>query len=150
MTVTRPSTESDWAVPVNMGQAVNSSGYDAEPYLSTDGLALFFCSNRPGGMGSYDMWMTTRPSQAAAWSPPVNLGPPINTSGMEGIPSLSPDPKTLYFGTGDWDVYEVPILPILDFNSDGIVDVKDIVIITEHWGEDFPLCDSGYYTSLSV
>ncbi|HUU18653.1 MAG TPA: LamG-like jellyroll fold domain-containing protein [Sedimentisphaerales bacterium] len=40
-------------------------------------------------------------------------------------------------------MYEVPIVPILDFNGDGIVDVKDIVIITEHWGEDYPLCDIG-------
>jgi len=34
-------------------------------------------------------------------------------------------------------------VPILDFNGDGIVDVKDIVIITEHWGENYPLCDIG-------
>jgi hypothetical protein len=67
----------------------------------------------------------------------------INTSGMEGVPFLTPDQKTLYYGMGDWDVYEVPIVPILDFNGDGIVDVKDIVIITEHWGEDYPLCDIG-------
>jgi len=141
---TRPTAESDWAAPVNMGPAVNSSAYDAEPCLSTDGLVLFFCSNRSGGMGSYDVWMTTRPSQAATWSPPVNLGPPINTSsGMEGMPCLSADSKTLYFGTGDWEAYEAPIVPIIDFNSDGIVDMKDIVIITEHWGENYPLCDIG-------
>ena len=146
---TRPAAEGDWAAPVNMGPAVNSSALDAEGCLSTDGLALFFCSNRPGGMGSYDIWLTTRPSQAAAWSPPVNLGPAINTSVGEGLPSLSLDLKTLYFisnqpgGIGGWDIYEVPIVPILDFNGDGIVDVKDIVIITEHWGEDYPLCDIG-------
>ena len=140
---TRPAAEGDWAAPINMGPAVNSSAYDGEACLSTDGLALFFCSDRSGGMGSYDLWLTTRPSQAAAWSPPVNLGPVINTSGMEGVPFLTPDQKTLYYGMGDWDVYEVPIVPILDFNGDGIVDVKDIVIITEHWGEDYPLCDIG-------
>jgi hypothetical protein len=146
---TRPAAEGDWAAPVNMGPGVNSSAQDCEVCLSTDGLALFFMSDRPGGRGSYDVWMTTRRSQAAAWSPPVNLGPVINTSGMEGGPSLSPDQKTLYFissqpgGIGGFDVYEVPIVPILDFNGDGIVDVKDIVIITEHWGEDYPLCDIG-------
>ena len=146
---TRPTAESDWAAPVNMGPLVNSSASDGEASLSTDGLVLFFSSNRPGGMGSYDLWLTTRPSQAAAWSPPVNLGPAINTSGMDGAPSLSPDQKTLYFvsdkpgGVGSWDLYEVPIVPILDFNGDSIVDVKDIVIITEHWGENYPLCDIG-------
>ncbi|MGB2862374.1 MAG: hypothetical protein WBC05_03535, partial [Sedimentisphaerales bacterium] len=147
---TRSAAEGDWAAPVNMGPTVNSSAYDGDGCLSTDGLALFFCSDRPGGRGSYDMWVTTRRSQAAAWSPPVNLGPLINTSGMEGAPSLSPDLKTLYFCSskpggigGSWDMYEVPIVPILDFNSDGIVDVKDIVIITEHWGENYSLCDIG-------
>jgi hypothetical protein len=145
---TRPAAESDWAAPVNMGQAVNSSAYDAEPCLSTDGLALFFSSNRSGGMGSYDVWMTTRPSQAAAWSPPVNLGPAINTSRMEGLPSLSPDQKTLYFGSGGgiggWEgAYEVPIVPIVDLNSDGIVDAADMCIMVDHWGTDEPLCDIG-------
>jgi len=112
-------------------------------------LALFFSSNRSGGMGSYDMWVTTRRSQAAAWSPPVNLGPVINTSGIEGAPSLSPDLKTLYFcsnqpgGIGGWDMYEVPIVPILDFNGDGIVDRADMYIMVDHWGQNYPLCDIG-------
>jgi len=146
---TRPAAESDWAAPVNLGPPVNSSAYEGEVCLSTDGLALFFCSNRPGGSGSYDMWVTTRRSQAAAWSLPVNLGPVINTSGMEGAPSLSPDLKTLYFGSdkpggiGGWDMYEVPIVPILDFNGDGIIDSADMCIIVDHWGTDEPLCDIG-------
>ncbi|MHC4521784.1 MAG: LamG-like jellyroll fold domain-containing protein, partial [Planctomycetota bacterium] len=146
---TRPAAEGDWAVPVNLGPAVNSSAFDGEVCLSTDGLALFFCSTRPGGMGSYDIWVTTRRSQAAAWSPPVNLGPAINTSGTERMPSLSPDQKTLYFasdqpgGIGGGDLYGVPIVAIVDFDGDGIVDVKDVVIMTEHWGEDYPLCDIG-------
>jgi hypothetical protein len=117
---TRPAAEGDWAVPVNLGPAVNSSAFDGEVCLSTDGLALFFCSTRPGGMGSYDIWVTTRRSQAAAWSPPVNLGPAIGG-----------------------DLYGVPIVAIVDFNGDGIVDVKDVVIMTEHWGENYSLCDIG-------
>jgi hypothetical protein len=146
---TRPAAESAWAAPVNMGPPVNSSSFEAEPCLSTDGLVLFFCSNRGGGMGSYDMWMTTRPSQATAWSPPVNLGPAINTSSIEGAPCLSPDQKTLYFvsnqpgGIGGWDMYEVPIVPVVDLNSDGIVDAADMCIIVDYWGTDEPLCDIG-------
>jgi hypothetical protein len=146
----RPDADGDWAAPVNMGPAVNSSAFDGEACLSTDGLALFFCSNRPGGNGGYDLWMTTRRSQAATWSPPVNLGPLINTSGSEGLPSLSPDQKTLYFGSnqsgglGGWEcVYEVPIVPIVDLNSDGIVDAADMYIIVDYWGTDEPLCDIG-------
>jgi hypothetical protein len=146
---TRPAAESDWAAPVNLGPAVNSSAFDGEVCLSTDGLALFFSSNRPGGMGSYDMWVTTRRNQAAAWSPPVNLGPAINTSSIEGAPCLSPDQKKLYFvsnqpgGIGGWDMYEVPIVPIVDFNGDGIIDSADMCIMIDHWGEDYSLCDIG-------
>ncbi len=146
---TRPPAEGDWAAPVNLGPAVNSSVWDGDTWLSPDRLALFFSSNRPGGMGSYDMWLTTRRSQAAAWSPPVNLGPVINTSGIEGAPSLSPDLKTLYFvsdkpgGIGGWDMYEIPIVPILDFNGDGIADFADMCIMVDHWGEDYSLCDIG-------
>jgi hypothetical protein len=95
-------------------------------------------------MGSYDVWMTTRPSQAAAWNPPVNLGPPINTSGgMEGMPCLSSDLKTLYFGTGDWEAYAAPMVPILDFNGDGRVDGKDILTMAGRWGTRDPMCDIG-------
>jgi len=147
---TRPAAEGDWAAPVNMGPAVNSSAFDAEACLSTDGLALFFCSTRPGGVGSYDLWLTTRPSQAAAWSPPVNLGPAINTSGAERVPSLSPDQKTLYFGSAQsgglesWEcAYEVPIVPIVDFNGDYKVDIEDLLILIEHWGQDEPSYDMG-------
>jgi hypothetical protein len=146
---TRPTAESDWAPPVNIGPPVNSVYYEGEGWLSTDGLTLFFCSDRPGGMGSYDVWVTTRRSQAAAWNSPVNLGPVINTSSIEGGPSLSPDQKTLYFGSnkfggiGGWDAYEVPVVPILDFNSDGIVDAADMCIVVDHWGENYSLCDIG-------
>ena len=148
---TRPAAESDWAAPVNMGPAVNSSAFDAEGSLSTDGLALFFCSNRPGGMGSYDHWVTTRPSQAAAWSPPVNLGPVINTSGIDGAPSLSSYLKTLYFPSnkpggfgGAWgDIWQASIDPVVDLNGDGIVDSADMCIMVDYWGTDEPLCDIG-------
>jgi len=146
---TRSAAESDWAAPVNMGLAVNSSAQDCEACLSTDGLVLFFSSDRPGGMGSYDMWMTTRRSQAVAWNPPVNLGQAINTSSIEGAPSLSPDQKTLYFvsnqpgGIGGYDMYEVPIMPILDFNGDENIDTNDLLIMIENWRTDESLCDIG-------
>ena len=45
----------------------------------------------------------------------------------------------MYYG----DIYQVPIIPIVDFNADGIVDASDVCIMVDHWGEDYSLCDIG-------
>jgi len=146
---TRPDVESDWAAPVNLGPVVNSSAYDGETWLSLDGLALFFSSSRPGGMGSYDLYLTTRRSRDAAWSQPVNLGSAINTNSGEGAPFFSPNMKTLYFdsdrpgGLGNYDLWEAPILPVVDFDSDGYVDIGDLLLLIESWEQDNPRVDIG-------
>ena len=55
----------------------------------------------------------------------------------------------LYFGRGvygqlaTWDLWQVQITPIIDFNSDGIVDSTDICIMVDHWGTDETFCDIG-------
>jgi hypothetical protein len=146
---THQTIDADWGEPVNLGPTVNSSASDGCPCISADGLLMFFHSNRPGGFGDYDLYMTTRSTIDDDWGTPVNLGPAINTSALDGFATILPDGSALLFasnrpgGVGDWDIWQAPILPVVDLNSDGIVDVKDIVIITEHWGEDFPLCDIG-------
>jgi len=80
---------------------------------------------------------------------PLNLGPTVNSSSVDGAPSISDDGSTLFFqpdrpgGLGDSDLWQVAIEPIVDLNSDGIVDSADICIIIDHWGTDQPLCDVG-------
>jgi hypothetical protein len=146
---TRLTAEDSWGIPVNMGPTVNTSSFDAEACFSADGLSLIFCSERPGGFGSYDLWMTTRKSRNGSWQPPVNLGASLNTSSSDGAPALSHDMKTLYFassrpgGYGNDDIYEASILPVVDFNGDGIVDATDMCIMVDHWGMDDPSCDIG-------
>jgi hypothetical protein len=146
---TRVAAEDPWGMPVNMGPTVNSSSFDAEACFSADGLSLIFCSERPGGFGSYDLWMTTRKSRNGSWQPPVNLGASFNTNSSDGAPALSHDMKTLYFasnrpgGYGNDDIYEASILPIVDLNGDGIVDAADMCIMVDYWNTDNPLCDIG-------
>ncbi len=41
------------------------------------------------------------------------------------------------------DIWQAPIIPIVDFNGDGIVDATDVCIMIDHWGEDYPMCDIG-------
>jgi hypothetical protein len=53
--------------------AVSTPGFETSSAVSLDGLTLWVGSDRPGGRGDLDVWMSTRPDRAAAWSPPVNL-----------------------------------------------------------------------------
>ncbi len=102
---------SEWSPPVNLGTTVNSGSNDAGPALSKDGLSLYFQSNRPGGMGGNDIWVSQRASREDAWGEPVNLGPTINTASNEDAPAFSRDGHTMYFnsdrphGFGMRDIY---------------------------------------------
>ena len=58
---TRRSVFDAWSTPTNLGPTVNTASAEVQPYISSDGLTLFFQSPRPvGGFGSQDIWMTTR------------------------------------------------------------------------------------------
>jgi len=100
----------EWAAPFNLGATVNSPSWDSQPAVSPDGYTLYFVSNRPGGIGGYDLWKTSLNAEGE-WSKPVNLGPDINTIYDENTPFVHPDGKTLYFssngwpGLGDMDIY---------------------------------------------
>ena len=97
----RVSMSAPWGRPINLGNVVNSPWNEGDPCLSRDGLTLLFHShNRPGGLGSSDIWMSTRPDRDSAWRKPVNLGRPLNTKAAEQSPSLSADGLTLYFTSG--------------------------------------------------
>jgi len=149
--VTRRETIHDpWGTPVNLGPTVNSSPSQGHPGISADSLIFFFASSsRPGGYGNDDIWMTRRARTDDAWGEPVNLGPTINSSVWEGFPNVSADGSTLYFRysqTGRYqggDIWQVPIIPIVDFNGDGIVDATDMCIMVDNWGADEPLYDIG-------
>ena len=80
----------------------------------------------------------------------MNLGPTVNSSADEICSDISPDGLMLFFGSerpggaGSKDLWQAPIIPIVDFNGGEIVDVEDVVILTDHWGEkNYPLCDIG-------
>ena len=70
-----------WQTPVNIGATVNSSFGDNTPYLSPGESRLYFISNCPGGQGDYDIWWC--PIAGGTAGPKTNLGPPVNTSGLE-------------------------------------------------------------------
>lgn len=106
-----------WSSPVSLGNKVNRpDSWESQPSLSSDGRVLFFASDRPGGYGGADIWMSERDANGN-WQSPVNLGPAINTAGNERSPFLHTDSKTLYFassghpGMGGLDIFYSKLSP---------------------------------------
>jgi outer membrane protein OmpA-like peptidoglycan-associated protein/tetratricopeptide (TPR) repeat protein len=89
-----------WSNPKNAGSPINSRYSEKHPTISADGRKLYFTSNRPGGLGSYDIWMSERAGDG--WSDPVNLGDSVNTTGLEQSPFIHPDQQSLYFSSTGW------------------------------------------------
>jgi outer membrane protein OmpA-like peptidoglycan-associated protein/tetratricopeptide (TPR) repeat protein len=98
-----------WSKPLNIGPPINSGSWDAQPSISPDGLTLYFSSDRPGGFGGADIYMST--FKDGRFQAPVNLGPEINTAGEEQSPFIHYDNQTLYFsseghpGVGGGDIF---------------------------------------------
>jgi Tol biopolymer transport system component len=92
----------------NLGEAVNSSENDASPAVSPDGQTLVFWSDRPGGFGSTDLYVSFR--RNGNWQPAKNLGNTVNTVFSESNARFSPDGKYLYFTSergGKGQVYQI-------------------------------------------
>lgn len=82
------------------------------PAISKNGLALYFASNRNGGYGGFDIWVSTRTTTTEKWGSPKNAGPIVNTAGDELFPYLRND-SILYFasngqvGMGGLDIFRL-------------------------------------------
>jgi len=103
--------DGEWTEAINLGSKVNrTNSWESNPSLSSDGKLLFFASDRQGGYGGSDIWVTEKKPDGS-WSEARNLGPTINTAGNERSPFLHTDSKTLYFssdghyGLGGQDIY---------------------------------------------
>jgi len=78
-----------WTEPKSLGKTINLPGDEMTPYVAADGVTMYFSSNRPGGLGDNDIWMTKRLDKTwTKWSTPVNLGAPINTEGWDAFWTL--------------------------------------------------------------
>ncbi len=94
----------------NLGSRINTKGWESHPCISNDGQTIYFASDRKGGYGRTDIWMTSRDA-SGSWGDPVNLGPTVNTSKDERSPFITPDGGTLYYsskghkGYGGYDVF---------------------------------------------
>jgi outer membrane protein OmpA-like peptidoglycan-associated protein len=118
-------TANGWSRVQHFPRPINSEYYDCDAIMTSDGKAMLFVSDRPGGIGDYhgkgsffhgNLWgnsdIYVSVYSDSGWSKPINLGPTINTPYAERTPFLHPDGKTLYFssdghgGLGRLDVYK--------------------------------------------
>jgi hypothetical protein len=115
----RASLDSAWETPVNAGAPINSSSEDSHPAFSPDGHLLFVSSNRPGGQGLNDIYVSHRihTHDDFNWETPVVLGPDVNTELFDAAPTFAPGGgdggATFYFSHGpvntNLDIYSVAI-----------------------------------------
>jgi outer membrane protein OmpA-like peptidoglycan-associated protein len=90
-----------WTAPQGIGKPVNTGAWEAQPSFSSDGSALYFASNRPGGFGGRDIWVSYLDTNMKL-SEPKNLGPNINTKYDDQCPFIHADNQTLYFTSNGW------------------------------------------------
>ncbi|MFK7773999.1 MAG: OmpA family protein [Saprospiraceae bacterium] len=99
-----------WTSAANIGSPINSRGWESQPSISADGRAIYFTSNRKGGQGGKDIWISYR-QKDGKWGKPQNLGDIINSPYDEQSPFIHADNQTLYFmsdghpGMGGHDLF---------------------------------------------
>ncbi|MCL2682494.1 MAG: OmpA family protein [Bacteroidales bacterium] len=99
-----------WGRPFNLMDPINTRAWESQPSIAPDGKTLYFASNRSGGKGGSDIWVSELLDNGL-WSEPVNLGDSVNTAGNEGSPFIHYDNQTLYFvsdghpGLGGKDIF---------------------------------------------
>jgi outer membrane protein OmpA-like peptidoglycan-associated protein len=91
----------EWTMPKSLGADINTYDYDEiSPFLAADGVTMYFSSDRPGGLGDYDIWMTRRLDNSwTKWSQPVNMGDSINTPKWDAYFALDAEGVYAYVST---------------------------------------------------
>jgi hypothetical protein len=107
---TSTMTGNRWSGASRLKKPVNSNMNETHASLSPDGTTLYFTSDRSGGQGDLDIYLT-KLDKKGKWGKPVNMGPNINTMFNEETPFITSDGKWLYFssegheGMGGYDIF---------------------------------------------
>lgn len=91
------TADTNWSVAQSFGATINTPAYEGMPCLSPDNRDLYFVSDKEGGYGGLDIWVSR--FEDGLWQMPRNLGPQINTAGDETAPFIHIDNRTLYFSS---------------------------------------------------
>ncbi|MBC5993245.1 tetratricopeptide repeat protein [Pontibacter cellulosilyticus] len=102
--------QNTWTEPQQLGYPFNEGQLNVSIFITPDGKYAFFSSNRAGGIGGLDLYVTAR-QQDGAWGPALNLGPNVNTAFDDDAPFVDPVTHTLYFSSlghnnmGGFDIF---------------------------------------------
>ena len=97
--------------------AFNGASLDGCPFISRDGKTFYMASNRLGGLGGIDIWVSTRASASDPWGAPANVGAPVNSASNDFCPTISRDGHEFFFvsnragGCGGDDIYNTRLRP---------------------------------------
>jgi len=112
-----PKMDNQILKPFKVNPNINGAkSEESSASISPDGKTLYFSSNRPGGLGGFDIYRT-RVLPNGEWGEAYNLGPDVNTALDDDFPNISLDGYTLYFSSkghnsmGGYDIFKSEILP---------------------------------------
>jgi ankyrin repeat protein len=110
-----------WTPPENLGRRINTESREYDPFIAPDESYLIIASERPGGLGAADLYLSFREA-GGAWGDPKNMGTAVNSSAAEYTPMLSPDGKYLFFTSsrqGQDDIFWIDARVIETFRPAG-------------------------------
>ncbi len=105
------SENGQWEDPHPFSPSVNSGFDEDSPFLSADESKFYFSSDKPGGIGGFDVYVSTFDEKSKTWSKAENIGWPINSPDDEQFFKMNPDGNSGYFSTnrihsiGDYDIF---------------------------------------------
>lgn len=147
-------TKNIYRKPVRLDDNINSKGYEIAATITNDGNTIYFASDRPGGFGGIDLYVSKRLPNGK-WGPAKNLGAEINTNADEDFPSLSPDGKTLFFSSkghtsmGGYDIFKVEWDQVAEMFMGGVKNLG-YPINTPEDNSNFRISDNGRYGYLAM
>ena len=111
--ISRKLPTGQWSEPQNLGPNINTKYKEEFPQFSEDGKTLYFASEGHSSMGGFDIFKSVWDEVGQTWSPPKNMGYPINTSDNDLSISFTSGGRIAYLSTmregslGDLDIYRV-------------------------------------------
>ncbi len=119
--VTQKGKTGSYGELADLGKNVNTKFNEAGATISQSGDSMFFASDRPGGFGGFDIYLSLRLPDGT-WGTPVNIGEPVNTANDENYPYITAEGTTLYFSSNG-------------HNSIGGYDIFRSRLLTDKWSE---------------